>query len=394
MSAELSFLITICMLRRGLVPKRAFRFKQGQTLNEELLLELADRHGVNGLLYKGLASSHPNLLSENGMDTLRKRLLYHDVRVQRVLAEWPGIIETAEKSGIPVLTIKGPALALQLFGAPDSREYCDLDLFIQAKGLDLRLLIGNLAKTGYHIAAGDRGPTQSRHRFVLHKTNHLAVANRQKKVGVEIHSNQFGLIQKLYTVPAKELFKRAGSVEWNGKQFLSLGKEDNAVFIFTHSIKHAWSCLKWVLDGALLFCSLSEKEQDSLLQTVKELGLERVFASSIRFIRTIVDLPLSDSIESMLEKRDRTVNRIVSYLSRSFQGKIAHPSQQKKSDKVNRLLFQLRLKKSMPYKLSVLKEKIIPGEKEFELIAMPDSFSFLYWVIRPLRLLLLGGKRP
>ncbi len=393
MIAELSFLITICARERGLVPKRAFRFKQNQTVNEELLLELADRHGVNGLLYKGLSSSHPNLLTENGMDTLRKRLLFHKVRVQRLLAEWPGIIETAERSDIPVLTIKGPALALQLYGSPHSREYCDLDLFIPTKGGDLHLLIADFDKTGYHIAAGNHSSTPSQHRFALQKTNHLVVANEKKKVGVEIHSNLFGLIQKMYTVPAQELFKRSGNVEWNGKKFLSLGKEDNTVFIFTHSIKHAWSCLKWVLDGALLFHSYSEKERKSLLRMVKELGLERVFASSIRFIRTIIELPLSDSIKSMLEKRDGTVNRIVSYLSRSFQGKIAYPSQ-KKRDKVNRLLFQLKLKKSIPYKLSVLKEKIIPGEKEFELIALPNSFSFLYWIIRPVRLLLLGWRRP
>ncbi|RKX72996.1 MAG: hypothetical protein DRP87_19700, partial [Spirochaetes bacterium] len=127
---ELSLLITICARERGLIPKRPFRYRPGQGINEERLLKLADMHGVIGLVYKGLISWYPNLLTAHSLDILRMKTLYKRILVERLLSEWPGLIQAVERAGIPVLTFKGPALALQLFGLPDSREYCDLDLLV------------------------------------------------------------------------------------------------------------------------------------------------------------------------------------------------------------------------------------------------------------------------
>ncbi len=391
MIPELSLLITICARERGLIPKRPFRYRPGQGINEERLLKLADMHGVIGLVYKGLISWYPNLLTAHSLDILRMKTLYKRILVERLLSEWPGLIQAVERAGIPVLTFKGPALALQLFGLPDSREYCDLDLLVLSNRHGLNSIIRNFEERGYRLYIDNLPYSQTQRRLLLRKTTHLILVNDQKHTVVEIHSKGFGPLQGLYSVPIKEIFQRCRIVEWNNERFLSLGKEDNTICILAHGAKHAWAYLKWILDAAILLRDNRETDWNTLWHKMEILGLERALAASIAFIRTLFDLPLPNEVCRYIEKNGNVIKRIVFSASRFFCGKISYPVQTN-TEKLSLLLYQLMLKKSISYKLYTLIKRLIPAEKEFELLSIPGPFSFLYWIIRPLRFA-LGGKR-
>ena len=94
-------------------------------------IELARRENLLGLLAAGLIASRPACVPEDVIDELiRLRRLMNRLAVLRS-GELLGIVEALESEGIPVLPIKGPALAQDLYGDPGLRAYVDLDLVVR-----------------------------------------------------------------------------------------------------------------------------------------------------------------------------------------------------------------------------------------------------------------------
>jgi hypothetical protein len=382
MKPEFNMLLSICGKERGLLTKvKPFPESTGH-IDEEKLLSLAERHHVCGLLYRGLKSS-PGILSEQGIKKLKMRAMINRVYTDRLLHEWPKAVRAVERSGTPILSFKGPALALQLYNAPDAREYGDLDFFINLNKKNLNSLLNALEPLGYKESIPAVKLSEARLYKLKRNYDQFRLRNDEKEVSIEIHSQESGSFQMLYSMPVDDLFQRAQSRSWQEQDFLCFGKEDHTTCIFAHGAKHAWSSLHWILDAAEILNDRWHLDWPAYLNEVRYLGLERVFTSSINLVTSLFDIQLPKPLSNFEVGDYRAARNLSHYSKELLQNKVSGPTGIRAMARFN-VLYRSRLKREMKHKIKTFTKLIVPTNNDFEMISIPEAFLFLYWIIRPI----------
>ena len=131
--SEVELLLTCA--RASLNDSRKARVKELATgdLDWDYLLQLADRHGLQPLLYWHLNEVCAASVPERQLQLLR-------VAFQRVSAlniflthELRRLLSLFAENNITAVPYKGPALALQLYGNVALRQFSDLDIMVHPR---------------------------------------------------------------------------------------------------------------------------------------------------------------------------------------------------------------------------------------------------------------------
>lgn len=172
----------------------------------------------------------------------RHQYLLGAQQITKVLSEF-------ERDGVPVIPLRGPALAELLYRDPSLRPFTDLDLLVREADLPRALLL--LARLGYRHLEGGRS--------LAHELTwrHAAsfVSGRPDELPIDLH---WGLVDYPGIAPTtavhhQELWDRAVRVETSGGTCLGLCPEDLLIYLALHwAIHHALAGLGWQLDLALL----------------------------------------------------------------------------------------------------------------------------------------------
>lgn len=147
----------------------------------------------------------------------------------------------ATQTGIPLLLLKGPALAERLYSSPETRMFRDLDLMVPAEGF--LPLVQRLKREGF---VETPSPYQGLSGKAVQNWELPLTFSPAEAPGlhIDLHTN---LIHRLepYWIPAGPVWERA--VAWRGG-LLTLGHEDFLLFLMTHALKHGYFGLQGFLD--------------------------------------------------------------------------------------------------------------------------------------------------
>jgi hypothetical protein len=166
------------------------------------------------------------------------------------------VLSAFEREGIPVIPLRGPALADLLYRDPALRPFTDLDLLIQEDNVPRALSL--LSASGYrHMEAGLPLPLELNWR---HATSFAAEA--PEEIPIDLH---WGMVDYPGLAPAaaiahQDLWERAVRVEGPDGVRWELCPEDLLIHLALHfAIHHALSGLIWQLDLALLILRYGDK---------------------------------------------------------------------------------------------------------------------------------------
>jgi len=219
------------------------RERLGAGLNWDVLLRLAEEHGVLGLLAKRLEQTgHPDLPPSIGK-RLQSRMRAQHLFSLSMTADLYRLLEEFLHAGIETILVKGPLLSLLAYGDPGLRSYVDLDLLVQHE--DIGAATERMQALGYQSelprAAIAAGRIPGEYLFRQPDTMHL----------VELHTERSF---RYYPKPMRiaELFQRKRSVVLDGREVPGLGLEDEFVLNCVHGAKHFWERLMWVADVSAL----------------------------------------------------------------------------------------------------------------------------------------------
>ena len=342
----------------------------------DYLLRTAGRHALTPFLYWQLNALCGEHVPPAFMERLRDQF-HRNAAVNLLLTEeLRSILRFFEENGIGAVPYKGPALALLLYGDTAFRQFDDLDILVRrdeiAQANALLLSIG--FQTPYSRSC-------AREAAYLESQRQQLFAHPDRRVCVELH---WGFAQKFLaaSLDSGYFWDRLARGSLEGLETIALAPEDLLLVLCVHGCKHLWERLAWLCDVAELIASHPRMDWEKLLAESSALGVRRMLLLGLFLASELLEEPLPPVIgrEVLADASMKSLARRV--LGNLFQDE-ASPSGPSRS-----LLFHYRVReRRLDGARYCYHITVPPTPAEWTAVRLPDSFSFLYYAVRPLRLL-------
>jgi Uncharacterised nucleotidyltransferase len=332
------------------------------------LIRLAMRHDVMPLLYRNLQKVCLNSVPDNILGPLRTRYEVQAAQARCRAEELVRILALVEDQGIRAVPYKGPVLAQRLYGDLSLREFGDLDIMIPES--DLSKVQDLLQRIGYEFEyLKDISNCESR-------CNHRPSGTR-----LELHWRFTAQLAGIKQDPDRFL-QRFETVSIAGAQVRSLPLETYFLTLSMHGAKHKWRQLKLICDIAEIL-RRSDVDWKYVLSEADDLGLKRMLAVAVLLAEDQLEVPVPAELVHGL-KFDRTARALAAQVRRDlYEEPDEHWLEQAE------FLFQVKIRERWRDRAGMLyrnlPSKFVPDERDRRFFPMPDSFSSMYFLVRPVR---------
>jgi putative nucleotidyltransferase-like protein len=312
------------------------------------LLELAEEHGVTQLVATALSGilgseviEREKDLSAHRSDTMPavdvdppkasdlnntnasagwRATVTETLRTQafftlRMSAELFRLEERFAASGIGMMVVKGPALAVQAYGDAAMRKYGDLDFLVRDKDIaaatQLMMDAGYAAEIPLSTIAAGKIPGQYMFRQAANK------------LLVELHSNR---TMRYYPrpLPLEKLFARQVRVNIEGRTIPAPCAEDHLIIICVHGSKHLWEQLLWIADVAALISRNTEMRWELAEQSARDVGAETMLHGGLLLAAEILQTSLPAEVlrRATADSAARAITRqVLAWLPQTGEGR-------------------------------------------------------------------------
>jgi len=196
-----------------------------------------------------------------------------------------------EGSGLRALALKGPALAVRLYGKLSLRPCRDLDLLVSRA--DLARAIDILWSLGYRLEQHTL-PVN----LALKRDKHLVLVHQERATRVEIHW--------AISLPSLHVNMSFDSL-WGNREVVSvLGTRINVpcpndllLMLCVHWASHCWASLKWGCDIAAFVRVHPDLDWASVYRDAQRLGCSRMLLIAIELARDATGVALPDPVTWM-----------------------------------------------------------------------------------------------
>jgi hypothetical protein len=337
------------------------------------LQKLAVRHKMLPLVYRNLDQKPTGIIPAEAMKGLKAAFTEGAAWNLVLIAELRQVIKLFEANDIPVIPHKGPLLATMLYGNPALRQCSDLDLLIRKSDLDRARSI--LISDGYVPAV----PLDSARRkaFLLSECDETFV---RSSVGVmlELH---WAIVPPYYRFPQETegLFERAQRKELSGLSVLVPSLDDLLLMLSVNASKEMWGCLEWTCGIAVIAQRLTPHQWERALEEARRLGVERVLLLGLRLAQQLVGCELPLRVARSVESGNR-----IDLLARKVMERLFGPG--RRLGELTRFRLAVRERWQDRVKYCWLRA-LRPTHRDARVVKLPASLFFVYYLIRPFRLL-------
>jgi hypothetical protein len=297
------------------------------------------------------------------------------------------LLQLFEAHGLPAIPFKGPTLAASAYGDLAFRQFSDLDILVRTH--DLRKATDLLTAQGYQLEL-----TKAEEARFLREHFHYSFTRDAGRVRVEIH---WALASPCWAFPIDfaRLWERLEPVSLAGTTVGSFHPEDLLLILCVHGARHYWERLAWICDIAELIRVHREMDWDRLMEQAMRLRYARIL-----FVGLFLASNLLGGAPPEAVLRRVRADSLVPSLAAPVRQWLFSDATELVWD-VDYYIFYLRLREDwrdraryvLPYLCDLLRKAITPNAKDRALLPLPTPLTFLYYVLRPLRLLREYGRR-
>lgn len=377
--------LIICCARTSVDSQTAGRIKDlvGEKIDWDYSLRTATSHGVMPLFYRTLNAQCPKDIPEKILDGMRDYFRLHAQRNLLITRELLRLIRLLESHGISVLPYKGPVLSASAYGDISLRFFSDLDILVHKS--DIIAAKDVLLSEGYKL---DRQLTEERE--VAHLESHdqkdLAFVSKDGIVKVELHWQIASLV--LFPLDVESLWDRTERMPLGGLMVPNLPAEDMLLVLCVHGAKHYFARLEWICDISELIRTNPSLNWESVVMQAGRLGTRRALFSGLLLANEIMNTPLPDDILKSIYS-DGEARALAADMRTSL---FREPDSW--SEIFDRGGHRISLRDGLKDRMRVrfyfymryLRIVLTPNAQDKETMSLPGSLSFLYYLIRPVRL--------
>ncbi|MCL5039787.1 MAG: nucleotidyltransferase family protein [Firmicutes bacterium] len=338
-----------------------------------MFLKLVDRHRVAPLVYTNLSRYAGKTAPSAMMSALRSRFESNTRRGLANAAETGRLCQLFQENAIPVLSLKGSALALQAYGSLALRHAGDIDLLVAPHHVDLA---DHLLQRRYRRTVPRFPLTSDQGRRFFRLMHHFGYRHNHSRLRVELHWRP--LINRPSPVmnPTR-LQNRASTLTVGGSPLPTLSFLDNLLYLCAHGAAHLWYRLFWLVDLAEMLRGNPEIDWRELIALAREADLMRTLAQGVILAHELLEAPLPEAIRAYALR-----DRLVPYSAKvAFRFMLCLQTEAPPISLIlQRHLCNLRTGNSFQDKLRTLQE-ICLGQ-DWLTLGLPDSLFFLYFLLR------------
>ena len=349
-------------------------------LDWRLFLNLVDRHRVAPLVWHSLHAVDPLRLPDTVRDALRRRVEYNTRRMLLLGAELSRLVRLLEQAGIRVMPLKGPVLALQVYGNLALRHAGDLDLLVDPCCVQkARQVLADADYIQTHPPF-ELTPVQTAAFMKIH--HDFGYTHKSQDIYVELHW-RWSENAYLFPLNFEQIWHKRQSLIIAGVRMAVMAPEDLLPYLCVHGAKHAWFRLRWLCDIAELLDNGFSIDMDRLIERSNKLGVSRMLAQGLLLAHQVLNAPLPASVSQVIQQ-DSTVRTLaqVAYQALMQDERYWLPTATLLT-KPKRMLYLLRLRTDLKYKWYSLFHRLLNIE-DWQTIRLPAWLFALYFILRPL----------
>jgi hypothetical protein len=351
----------------------------------DLFRREAFRHRVVPLAYRHL-SRLADCVPNQVLDALRSDFRFIAARNLVLSAEMIRIVEALAATGIRAVPIKGPLLSMAAFGDLSMRQFADIDVVVHSR--DVLEAKAMLIKEGYVMdpvfsPAEETEYIRSEHAFRFPRGS--------RDTPIELHWRLND--RRLSFALDSEFWDHLSEVEFHGRRMHTLRSDDLLLYLCIHGANHFWGNVEWISCLTALLQRSSDWDWDSIVDRAVHLGGRRLLQLALLLAS---DLGASAAVAYPLGlmRRDSVADALVKSVWEGMFAEELHGA----AREVHRYAFYLRTRERIADRLRVVQFSSAriphPDSKDWSLFPVPKSLHFLYYAIRPIRLLVENGIEP
>jgi Uncharacterised nucleotidyltransferase len=340
------------------------------------VLRVARRHQVIGLVHEGLTRVQPDVPSEiaGEIGARASTLVRENLAIARESLRLQRLFDDAD---LPVLVVKGAALAMLAFSNLGLRSAQDIDLLVAYETLPAatELILG----AGYcrYDPPPDISDTQLR--LVMPLRKDLAFVHQATGLQVELHwrlfLNPHAMVEPS-TIASSRVVPLAG-----GAGLRTLGEEDLFAYLCMHGALHWWNRLKWLADVNALIASKPEDGVERLVRAAEARGAGRAAAQALLLCRKLFQTPLPTSLTATLDKNVTMRWLEATAVKAMTTGHGEHDPHEVRFGTTRGSLSTFLLSRGWRYQLAELSVQLT-NPTDVLTVPLPKPLQFLYPVLR------------
>jgi hypothetical protein len=354
-----------------------------QDLDWNYLLEVAPLHGMIPLLY-----THLKNLSSVPENVLKQLQTHFEGNAKRNLFLAGELIKTLnlfERHEIAAIPFKGVTLAINTYGNLSLRQFGDLDILIHPK--DVLKVKEIMLNRGYQPPTSPL--TKVQESAYLKSAAEYNFISQDNRVSVETH---WGIVAGdfLPAFPPELFWEDLQPVTIGEKTVSSFSPENLLLVLCIQRSKHLWERLDWICDLAELIQNNPQLNWDKVITKATQIGSERMLFLGLYLAKEMLGLEVPEPVW-MKVQRDRKIEKLALQVSQRLF------TQQRERSPIGyrRVLFHLATRERLIDRIQYCWRLVtVPTQIEWMRSPLPDYLYFLYYLLRPIRLIKTHKLRP
>ena len=344
-----------------------------------VLSSLAERHRVTLLVQRHLAREAADLCPAPLLDSLASKARANAALNTMLTAELAELLPDLEKAGCGPVVVKGPALAVAVYGDLSSRPFGDVDVVVEPSTRNRACRL--LESRGYVPVP----PVPNQWQNAWRRSTHEQLFRREgSPLVVDLHWELTARGYR-YSMTLAEVRPRLERVHTGACEVWTLGPEDTLLFLCVHGTKHDWAVLGWLVDVAELVRGQAGLDWDAVLRWSRVPGRRRPVQLGLQLAHRLLEAPVPATVLAD-GAQDPEIAELVMVVERAFRDPSSISGRGPWSGLVGSVWF--RALETWPDRLRHLHEWLLmPRPPDYGWVALPPWARPAYYAVRPVRLL-------
>lgn len=340
------------------------------------LIRMARGHGVMPLLCRTLNSACSDAVPKATLEKLREHYYANAGRNLFLTKELLKVVELLKTHRISHIPYKGPVLAASIYGNLALREFGDLDILVRAREY----------QTAQHLLSAQG------YRLMKEFDWESTFVHDSGTFAVDLHK---GMAAQDFSSPLdfEYLSGRLQRITVAGTEVPTLSPGDTMLMLAIQITKDSGSRyfqLAKICDTAEILHAYPRLDVAHVLRQARKLGGERMLLYSLRLANNLLGAALPQEIVSEMRFHPAIDGLVECARQQLFDGGDRTVADQPTVDQFRWLVRERLRDKLYPYyrhSRRYVTDVIVPCKLDRRLLPLPRELSFLYYFIRPVRLI-------